>query len=71
MYMHKDGCGRPAFIYCIMPEEGDMALAKHAILLDGKQPKSGAMMFCGSCGMGLRLSRDNLVPIDDDDTSPA
>jgi hypothetical protein len=53
VYMHKDGCGGPAFMSSWQPQPGGFYEVKNGFLyLDGT-PAKGTPKGCGTCGMPL------------------
>ena len=64
-YLHKPGCGGPAFVYDHMPKTGELVLAKFATHLDGKPVKTNTPCVCDTCGCMVitPLSLSNLVAL--------
>lgn len=53
-YLHKDGCGGPAFYLATRPKLGDpVPRASEVILPNGAHPVPGRPIACGTCGERL------------------
>lgn len=52
-YMHKDGCGGPAFLYDDAAEPGALVMASRAKNIDGSTPEAEKPIVCGTCGERL------------------
>lgn len=54
VYLHLDGCGKPAFSLNYEPKQGKVMRSDGAFDLAGKPVQQGSVVRCGSCGEALR-----------------
>lgn len=54
VYLHLDGCGKPAFSLNYEPKQGMPMSSDGAFHLDGSRVGNGAEIRCGSCGQQIR-----------------
>lgn len=55
LYIHREGCGRPAWYQDYKPKPMDIARGNGVYRLDGTPIGYGSEMRCGSCGELVRL----------------
>lgn len=62
-YLHKPGCGEPAFLASRQAEQGDFLNPAEACHLDGRVMQRGERIVCDTCGEGIfPMQPWNVVP---------
>lgn len=54
VYLHLDGCGKPAFSLNYEPKHGEPMRSNGAFHIDGTPIGRGAEVRCGSCGQSIK-----------------
>jgi hypothetical protein len=61
LHVGPDGCGLTAFRLTRRPHSGDRVDPSTAVLLDGRHPKQGDPMICGTCGLPMFVTDAQVV----------
>lgn len=63
VYIHQDGCGRPAFFLRTMPKPYGIIHTENVILNDGSAAIPGTTVHCCSCQYPINPSISHIRPV--------